>query len=286
MAEARQLTAERITDVITHHGEGPVWDVERQRLLLVDMLAGAVVTLDPSTGEHSRLEVGSTVAAALRPRAGGGMVVAIERGFTLVDADGTLHPQPELWSDPTVRMNDGGTDPDGRFYCGTMAYGATEGAGSFWRLNTDLSTDELFAGVTISNGFAFSPDGTVAYYIDTPTGRVDVFDYRDGELVDRRPAVPDAGHPDGMTVDADGNLWVADFGGAVVRHFDPTGQLLAEVAVGARQVTACTFGGADLSTLYITTSRENLAEGEDPAAGSVFAVSSGVHGLPPLPFAG
>jgi len=284
MAEPARLTADRVTDVITHHGEGPVWDPARHRLHLVDMLAGAVVTLDPTTGEHARLDVGSRVAAALRPRSGGGMVVAVERGFTLVDPDGTLHPQPELWSDAQVRMNDGGTDPDGRFYCGTMAYDAASGAGSFWRLDTDLTTHELFGDVTISNGFAFSPDGSVAYYIDTPTGRVDVFDYSDGALVNRRTAVPDAGHPDGMTVDAEGNLWVADFGGALVRHFTPTGQLLTEVSVGARQVTACTFGGDDLATLYITTSRQDLADGEDPAAGSVFAIAPGVTGLPPLTF--
>lgn len=284
MSEPVRLTADRVTDVITHHGEGPAWDPDRQRLHLVDMMAGAVVTLNPGTGKHTRLDIGSKVAAALRPRAGGGMVVAVERGFTLVDPDGTLHPQPELWSDAQVRMNDGGTDPDGRFYCGTMAYDAAPGAGSFWRLDTDLSTHELFTDVTISNGFAFSPDGTAAFYIDTPTGRVDVFDYAGGELVNRRTAVAAAGHPDGMTVDADGNLWVADFGGAVVRHFTPGGELLTHVSVGARQVTACTFGGADLSTLYITTSRQGLAADDDPGAGAVFAVSPGVCGLPPLPF--
>jgi sugar lactone lactonase YvrE len=285
VAEVRRLEAERLTDVITHHGEGPVWSVAENRLEFVDMLAGVVVRLYPETGLHDRLEVGS-VAAALRPRATGGWVVATERSFVLIEVDGSRTELPEVWTDDTIRFNDGGCDPDGRFYCGTMGYASQEGRGTLYRLNIDHTVDRIFGDVTVSNGFAFSPDGTRAYYIDTPTGRVDVFAYEDGELSDRRPCVPSAGHPDGMTVDADGNLWVAQFGGGSVRQFSPAGVELAEVAVAARQVTACTFGGPDLDTLFITTSRENLPAGEDPAAGSVFCVRPGVRGLPPLAYAG
>jgi sugar lactone lactonase YvrE len=167
-----------------------------------------------------------------------------------------------------------------------MAYGGEEGRGTLYRLNTDHSVDRVFGNVTISNGFAFSPDETLAYYIDTPTGRVDVFDYELGELRNRRPSVASAGHPDGLCVDTDGNLWVAQFGGASVCQYTPSGEHLTEVAVAASQVTACTFGGPDLGTLFITTSRQNLAAGEDPAAGSVFAVQPGAHGVPLLPYAG
>jgi sugar lactone lactonase YvrE len=285
MTDIRHLEAERLTDVITHHGEGPVWSAERNGLDLVDMLAGVVIRLDPQTGRQERLEVGS-VAAALRPRTSGGLVVATERAFVLIDADGRRTELPEVWADDTVRFNDGGCDPDGRFYCGTMGYGGEEGRGTFYRLNVDHSVDRVFGDVTISNGFAFSPDRTRAYYIDTPTGRVDVFDYEEGELHRRRPGVASAGHPDGMCVDVDGNLWVAQFGGSSVRQYTPAGQQLAEVAVAARQVTACTFGGSELDTLYITTSRQNLAAGDDPAAGSVFTIQPGVRGLPALPYAG
>ena len=138
----------------------------------------------------------------------------------------------------------------------------------------------------MSNGFAFSPDRRLAYYIDTRTGRVDVFDYTDGELTGRRPLVADAGHPDGMAVDTGGNLWVAQFGGSCVLEFSAGGDLVGRVDVGARQVTACTFGGADLQTLYITTSRQGLADGDDPAAGAVFAVRTGTTGMAALEFAG
>lgn len=285
MTEHRVLTADRITDVLTHHGEGPVWPGDG-RLHLVDMLAGAIVRVDPRSGEHDRVGVGSTVAAALRPRTGGGFVVARERDFALIEPNGTIRDLPEVWPDPAIRFNDGGCDPDGRFYCGTMAYGAAPGKGRLYRLDQDARVTTVLTDVTISNGFAFSPDGDTAYYVDTPTGRVDAFTYTDGELTDRRPCVADAGHPDGMCVDAAGGLWVAQFGGGAVLHFAPSGQLLTRVEVGARQVTACTFGGDDLATLYITTSRENLSADDDPAAGSVFAVRPDVQGLPVLPFSG
>ena len=116
-----------MSGVLTGHGEGPVWSVSENCLHLVDMMAGAIVRLDPATGATSRLVVGS-VAAAFRPRRSGGLVVAVERGFALVDPDGSQQLLEPLWDDPDVRMNDGGTDPDGRFYCGSMAYDGGLGA--------------------------------------------------------------------------------------------------------------------------------------------------------------
>ncbi|NAZ86364.1 SMP-30/gluconolactonase/LRE family protein [Kineococcus indalonis] len=287
--------AERITDRVVYHGEGPCWSPQWGGLRFVDMVAGDVLTLTPS-GELTRRRYGD-VAAIVRPRAGGGAVVAVERGFVLEDADGALTPLPELWGAAEgLRMNEGGCDPHGRFYAGSMAYeqdgGAGEGRGSIFRLDPDGSVRTVLTGVTISNGLGFSPDGALAYYNDTPTGRTDVFDYdREAGLTNRRPfaQVQDASgsaNPDGLCVDAEGGVWTALFGGSAVRRYAPDGTLDAVVEVGARQVTACTFGGADLDELFITTSRENLADDDDPAAGSVFRFTPGVRGLPVLPFAG
>ncbi|WP_432493115.1 SMP-30/gluconolactonase/LRE family protein [Kineococcus auxinigenes] len=287
--------AERITDRIVYHGEGPCWSQQWGGLRFVDMVAGDVLTLTPA-GEVTRRHYGD-VAAIVRPRTGGGAVVAVERGFVLEDADGTLSQLPELWgADAGLRMNEGGCDPDGRFYAGSMAYeqsgGAGQGRGSVFRLDPDGSVSTVLTGVTISNGLGFSPDGTLAYYNDTPTGRTDVFDYdREGGLANRRPfaQVNDssgANNPDGLCVDAEGGVWTALFGGSAVRRYAPDGTLDAVVEVGARQVTACTFGGADLDELFITTSRENLADDDDPAAGSLFRHVPGVRGLPVLPFTG
>jgi sugar lactone lactonase YvrE len=182
-------TARQVTEVITHHGEGPFWDRAAGRLLVVDMLAGAVVSAVP---EVSRYEVGG-VAAAIRARVGGGYVLATERGFQLYTADFTPDGPPiAAFHDPKVRMNDGGCDPQGRFYCGTMAYAATPGAGALYRLDPDLTVHEVLTGVTISNGVQWPADGHRVYYNDTPTGRVDryAFDPAAGTFGARETLAP------------------------------------------------------------------------------------------------
>jgi sugar lactone lactonase YvrE len=274
-------TVDQITDPLAAHGEGPVWQAGSPGLRWVDMLAGDVLELDPATGQVARHHVG-TVAAALRPCASGGVVLALERGFALATPDlATVRPLGEVWSDPGIRMNDGGCDPDGRFYCGSMAYAETPGAGALYRLDPGGHTTVVLTGVTISNGLAWSPDGGTAYYVDSPTHRIDAFDY-DGDLTNRRPAVhiPDSdGVPDGLTVDAEGNLWVALWGGGAVRCYSPAGQLLEHLSLPASQVTACAFGGPDLDELYITTSQQGVTQ---PLAGALFRATPGVRGLPAL----
>jgi sugar lactone lactonase YvrE len=279
------VRAEQVTDVVTYHGEGPVWSTELGGLRLVDMLAGDVLTLR-GDGTVGRQHVGA-VAAVVRPRRGGGAGIGVERGFALEEPDGGLTRLPELWSDAGVRMNEGGCDPDGRMYCGSMAYEQTPGAGSVYRLDPDRSVHVVLEGVTVSNGLEWSPDGGLAYYNDTASHRIDVFDYDAAAgLTGRRPFVDVDGNPDGLTVDAEGGVWTALFGSGVVHRYAPDGTLDAVVEVPARQVTACTFGGERLDRLYVTTSRENLEPDDDPLAGSVFAASVGVRGLPVREFAG
>jgi sugar lactone lactonase YvrE len=280
--------AEQLTPVITHHGEGPVWDPAAGVLRCVDMLAGDIVTV-PDAAPVSRLNVGA-VAAAWRPRTAGGLVVAVERGFRLVDIDGALGPVIEAFDDPAVRMNDGGCDPQGRFYCGSMAYDERPGAGTLWRLDPDSSVHRVLDDVTISNGLVWSLDGSFAHYIDTPTHRIDTLTFdAAGRVRGRSPLVEipsQLGAPDGMTIDVEGGLWVALWGGHAVHRYAPDGELTAVIDVDAAQVTACTFGGPDYDRLYITTSRTGLAPDADPAAGAIFVAAPGVRGTPPLPFAG
>jgi sugar lactone lactonase YvrE len=282
------VRAEQVTGPVTYHGEGPVWSESWGGLRWVDMLAGDVLSL-AADGTIDRRHVGN-VAAALRPRRQGGAVIAVERGFALEDADGAIRYLGELWTDTHVRMNEGGCDPDGRFYCGSMAYDQRPGAGALYRLDPDDSVHVVLENVTISNGLEWSPDGSLAYYNDTPTQRVDVFDY-DGEsgLTGRRPfaEIPaEAGGPDGLTVDEEGGVWVALYGGGAVRRYNPEGVLDEVIEVPAEQVTACTFGGSNLDQLFITTSREGLGGGDDPLAGSVFRSAVGVASLPVREFAG
>lgn len=276
------MRAVQLTEPVAHHAEGPVWI---DGLHWVDLLAGDVLRLHPD-GAIERRHIGSIVAV-IRPRTGGGFAYALERGFALEDATGHLITLPDLWSDPMLRMNDGGCAPDGSFLCGSMAYDAASGAGSLYRLAPDGHASRVLSGVTISNGLEWSPDGALAYYVDSVTGRVDVFDYDGGTLANRRPFASIAeGAPDGLTVDSEGGVWVALWGGSAVHRYDPAGVLTAVVSVDARQVTSCAFGGAALDELFITTSREGLDDDDDPLAGSVFVVRPGVTGVPVRAYGG
>lgn len=291
------LDAEQVTDVCTHHGEGPVWDASAGVLRFVDVVAGGLMTFDPATGAVRRRTLGPVVAC-VRPRRDGGLVVALERSVVVLDdpddeadddavAVRTVATLPE---GAGVRCNDGGCDPAGDLLLGTMAYDESPGAGSLYRVAAEGPARAVITGVTISNGFCFDPTGTFAYWTDTPTGRVERLTFAaDGSVAAREPFVtvdPAAGHPDGLTVDAEGGVWVALWAGSAVHRYAPDGTLDVVVRVPARQVSCPAFGGPGLDDLYVTTSRQGLAAGEDPQAGALFRVTPGVRGLPVLPFAG
>lgn len=282
------MQPEQVTESVAFHGEGPVWSPRWGGLRWVDMLAGDVLSL-AGDGAVTRTHVGE-IAAAVRPRRQGGAVIGVERGFALEDADGAITRLPEVWSDSGVRMNEGACDPDGRFYCGSMAYDRRPGGGSLYRLDPDGTVTSVLDRVTISNGLGWSPDGSRAFYNDTETLQVAVFDYdREAGLTHRRTFVEipaDVGRPDGLTVDADGGVWVAINHGGAVHRYGPDGALDEVIELPTPGVTACTFGGDRLDELFITTSRENVPEGEDPVAGSLFRAEVGVTGQPVREFAG
>ncbi|MFI6924702.1 SMP-30/gluconolactonase/LRE family protein [Nonomuraea spiralis] len=282
------IVAHPVTEPVAEHGEGPVWSGRWGGLRWVDMLAGDVLALDAS-GRVRRRHAGA-VAAALRPRASGGYVVAGERELLLADSDDLDAPLRSLgqaWNDPTVRMNDGGCDPEGRFYIGSMAYDGAHGRGSLYVAGPGGALSPVLTGVTVSNGLDFSPDGSLAYYADTDTGRVDILDHHPVRgLTGRRPFVtiePERGAPDGLTVDAEGGVWVALWQGFAVHRYTPDGRLDAVVRLPVGKVTAVTFGGADLDRLYVTTSRLDVDPREQPQAGALFAADPGVRGRPVLP---
>ncbi|MUG03834.1 SMP-30/gluconolactonase/LRE family protein, partial [Bacillus tequilensis] len=169
------------------------------------------------------------------------------------EADGETRAVARLGDDPNVRMNDGCCDPAGRLLAGSMTYDETPGGGSLQRIDADLSISVVLPEVTISNGIGFTSEGSHAYYSDTAAGRVDVFDVSDGELVNRRPFVTvpsEIGAPDGLCIAADGSVWVALWGGSVVHGYDSSGALIESIPLPVPQVSACTFGGHGLSTLF------------------------------------
>lgn len=284
------MQAEQLTEPIADHGEGPVYSPRWHGVRWVDMLAGDILELRPE-GSVGRQHVGS-VAAMIRPRRDGGHVIAGERGLLLSDddrLDAPVRALPEVWSEKTVRLNEGGCDPAGNLYVGSMAYDAHPGGGRLYCFGPDGSPHEILTSVTISNGLEWSPDGNLAYYVDTPTGRVDVFDWSpETDLTHGRPfaTVEGRGAPDGLTVDADGGVWVALYGGSAVHRYTPAGHLDEVVELPVSQVTAVTFAGVGLDQLIITTSRQSKGDAAEPPAGALFRATPGVRGLPVRPYAG
>jgi sugar lactone lactonase YvrE len=267
-------------------GEGPCWDAASGTLYWIDVPVGQVHALDAG-GQHRSWEAGQPVGAVAL-RAGGGLVLAAADGFRTLDtAVGTVAPLVDVdHGQPGVRMNDGSCDRAGRFYAGSMAADESPGMGALYRLDPDHCLTRLMTGIGISNGIGWSPDERQMYYVDSLDHRLDVLDYdvATGEVGERRPLADIGGGgivPDGLTVDADGGIWVAVWGGGAVYRYSPAGELTATVEVPAAYVTCPTFGGPDLETMYITT-----AAGPGDGAGGLFSLRPGVTGLPTHPYRG
>ncbi len=279
------LDPEKVDVPVAELGEGPCWDEESQALYWVDIPAARVHRLSEA-GVHSSWDVGQP-AGAVVTRASGGLVVAAGNGFLALDPlTGEVTELAGAPGQPDTRMNDGKCDRAGRFYAGTMAADESPGKGSFYRLDTDGSVTELLTGLGISNGLGWSPDDSLMYYTDSLDYRVDVLDYdqASGQMGERRPFVSlGSGEimPDGLTVDAEGGVWIAVWGGGVVQRYDATGRLTSVVRLPAANVTSCAFGGPGLDQLYITT-----AAGPGRSAGSLFMCQAGVAGLPAFPYRG
>ncbi|MFE9438165.1 SMP-30/gluconolactonase/LRE family protein [Streptomyces sp. NPDC006602] len=267
-------------------GEGPTWDAAAGRLLWIDILGSRINTYDPVSGRRTSRTTEQHVGA-VKPRAGGGLVLNLRDGVGLLDEDDTfrwLHHEPV----PGRRANDAAVAPDGSLWAGTMRYDEAPGGGTLFRITGDGAAEVLLDDVAVSNGTGWSPDGRLLYYIDSPTRRVDVFDLVDGRPVNRRPLVEieeGAGFPDGLTVDADGCVWVALWDGGAVRRYTPGGELDRVIELPTPRVTACAFGGADLTDLYITTARVGLSA-PHPVAGSLLVVRGAGKGLQQPAFEG
>ena len=171
------VLVEQITEPLALHGEGPCWLESSGELAWVDMLAGRVLATSPATGETRVIGVPSAVAAIVRPRAAGGLVVATETGVVLLDEHDAPSLLCEILDGPGIRMNDGGCDPQGRFWCGSMAYDISPGASSLYRVEADGTFAEQLTGVTISNGLGWSPDGETAFYVDSMAYGIDTFTF-------------------------------------------------------------------------------------------------------------
>jgi sugar lactone lactonase YvrE len=284
----RKSSLQLAADVKATLGEGPVWDERTKRLYWLDILGKRIYRLEEGSADFQYDQLDTMVGAAV-PRDSGGFVMATQQGFTFYNEETnelTLITDPER-DMPDNRFNDGKCDPAGRFVAGTMSMKDGRNAGALYQLDTNLITHVLVGGVSISNGLAWSADGTTMYFIDTPTHSVVAYDYDVdmGRIGQSREIIHFAsgdGSPDGMTIDSEGCLWIAHWGGSQVTRWDPAkGEKLESILLPAPLVTSCTFGGTNNDELFITTARIGLNEqqlAEYPLSGSLFKINTGVTG--------
>lgn len=253
--------------------EGPLWDDTNDLLYFISIEDKVIYSFDEETTVIESYPTESLVGAAALD--GEGNIISAEQdGIYLIDIETkerTFFMQPE--ENDRMRYNDGKFDPRGRFLVGTMDYKEEiEDQAKLFAIE-DGEYKELLTGLTLSNGMGWSEDGRTFYHIDTPTSKVMKYDYdlENAELSNGRTLVeiPGQGAPDGMCVDLDGNIWVAEFGGKRVCKWDTeTGEQLAEIPMPASKVTSCYLGGPDKDYLYVTTAKKE----DEPLSGGLFKV--------------
>jgi sugar lactone lactonase YvrE len=281
--------AEHLLAVQNELGEGPLWNPSEQALYWVDIKRARLYRYYPVIRKYEVYELSQPIMA-VGQRSSGGFVTACGSGFAFWNPitntfSPIIHPESDK---PGNRFNDGAVDPRGRFWAGTMSDSDSGNPhGSLYRLDADLSAHRMVTEVMISNGIAWTSDQKTMYYTDSNRHAIFAYDYdaATGAISNRRTfvTIPEAeGVPDGLTLDSEGYVWSALWGGWKVVRFDPTGKRDREISVPAAQVTSCAFGGAELNELYITTARTGLneqARREQPFAGDLFRLNTDVTGV-------
>ncbi|MBO9696462.1 MAG: SMP-30/gluconolactonase/LRE family protein [Sphingopyxis sp.] len=270
-------------------GESPVWHAAESRLYWVDIDGRKIHRTDPATGADEAMELTEQVGC-IAPRAGGGLVAALENGCALIDTWGAA-PRPfgpaVLADKPGQRFNDGRVDARGRLWVGSLTSDKANPTATLYRLDPDGSLTEIFGGMTTSNGAAFSPDGGTFYHADTPSHAIRAYDVdaaagtlTGGRIFHRFEF--GNGRPDGAAVDAEGCYWSALWDGWRVVRFSPAGELIRTIELPVQRPTMIAFGGPDLRTAFVTSAGKNLTDAErkaQPHAGGVFAFPVDTPGL-------
>lgn len=280
---------ELVIDSKSELGEGAIWNPKTGELVWINITGEILNFYNPKTDNNKEMFTGQMIGTVV-PTETGNFLVALQNGIYQFNPETgakkrIVDPEEDL---PDNRFNDGKCDPSGRLWAGTMSIKDVKEAGALYRLDADSSIHKMVENVSISNGIVWSLNYTKMYYIDTPTQKVMGYDYDNatGEISNPKLAIEipkEMGSPDGMTIDADGYLWIALWGGSAVGCWSPeSGELVRVIEVPAKNVTSCAFGDDDLGTLYITTARESTSNDElkkFPFAGGVFKIRAGVKGV-------
>jgi sugar lactone lactonase YvrE len=286
---------ERLLAVQNYLGEGPLWNTKEQRLYWIDLTPGILFRWSPTTGQTESFKLGFSIGC-IGLRAKGGLVMGAKHGFMTWDEKNGAQPiiNP-IANQPDMRFNDGKVDARGRFYAGTMhEKDVTLQTGDLYRLDPDGSVHTMASNLRVPNGAGWSLDKKTMYFTDSPTHTIYAYDYdaATGNIENRRPfvVVPDSdGVPDGMTVDSEGFIWSAQWGGWRITRYDPTGKIERVVPMPVERPSSCAFGGKNLDELYITSAATTITpEGrvKQPWIGDVLRIYPGVKGLPEPEFGG
>ena len=283
----KSISIQPVGSRVSKWGEGPVfW---KNHLLYVDIEGHVLVRFNPETGSEESWDMGERIGTVV-PMKTGGFLCAGDSGiysFDPVSGEKTNLADPEGDKRPDNRFNDGKCDPSGRFWGGSISTVKKTGDANLYMLDLEGNLSLKVSGVTNSNGICWNAEATVMYYIDTPTKKIVAysFDNEKGALGEPSPVVDTgeagfAGSPDGMTIDAEGKLWVAMCHGGTVLRIDPlSGELLHQIDFPCVETTACAFGGPNLERLFVTTGLHKTLKELD--AGKVFVVDGlGVCGVP------
>ena len=277
-----------VRGVRTELGEGPLWSPGRGSLFWVDILTHAVLEWTPGSSKITHYPMPDLVAWIIECRSGNRFIVGLGNGIAEIQLQSQeIKPLLHLEGIGTpTRVNDAKANVLGSIFAGTMAIAADAPIGNFYRLDPTGETVLLDTGYTIPNGPAFSNDGRLLYHTDSARGVIFRFPVDDdGNLGPRSVFLefPGSwGKPDGMTIDAEDHLWVAQWGCSCVSRISPSGKRVAAVMLPTPQITSCAFGGTELNRLFVTSAA--VGRPEDPYAGALFELDVGVHGSPPFRF--
>ena len=277
-------------------GEGSIWDPHSKVLYWVDILSHELYIYDPTAGYNRTIPTCQAVGTVV-PRKSGGVALSLHNGFAALDLNTEkitpiADPERDI---PANRFNDGKCDPVGRFWAGTMEFNGATDQGALYCLDTDHSVSKKVEPVSISNGIVWSADNSTMYYIDTPLNTVRAYDYDidTGNNSNERVAIEHQGgegHFDGMSIDEEGMVWIALFGGWGVQRYNPAnGELLRSIRLPVEQTTSCAFGGENLDELYVTSAAiglDDAALAAQPLSGSLIKIDPGVCGVPAFSYGG
>ena len=264
-------------------GEGPLWHPDEKRVYWVDIPMGRLFRYEPATGRHEQVYEGDEIGG-FTIQDDGALLLFMARGAVKEWRDGELTTIiDEIPDERETRFNDVFADPEGRVYCGTMP--APDRPGRLYRLDPDRTLTLLLEGIGVSNGMGFTLDRKSLYYTDTGAGKIYLFDYDQstGDLSNQRVFVDvseEVGGPDGMTVDAEGYVWSARWGGSCLVRYAPDGTEVQRVEFPAKKVSCVTFGGDDYTDMYVTTAGGNTKDVDGPGAGALYRLNLGIGGFP------